>query len=354
MAVGERVPPGVRIGGRVIHVEEGADGLLLEPFARVAWIDPGPLRQLGRGGRPAVRQRAVQASRSPRYTACSSSAPRTAPIRRPASSSRRVSALAVGFDGDGHGWHSSRVRGGGRLQALGRRSGRWAGCAAMRPAPDGHQSISKAERVVHRPAYVGRPRRQAERHPMLVGPRLGWLDAKGTGRFEPEPRVVRVVSEQHDHRPALLDGDRDRARINSPPIPWPCTLGATANGPSARIGPAEPSRPVNSPRLVTTWPTIDPDASTATRAKSASQRSPARRASTIRPSSVDGANAASTSDRIPGASSGLLPPDHDPGRSRWSRRHAVSQRRRPRAGRRGWGDGPRPGGCTRRSSRATR
>jgi hypothetical protein len=39
--------------GRVVDVEQPRDGLLLEPLARVAAADPGPLGQLGRG-QPAV------------------------------------------------------------------------------------------------------------------------------------------------------------------------------------------------------------------------------------------------------------------------------------------------------------
>ena len=50
----------------VIDLEDGADGLLLEPFARVARIGPGAAGELFGRGRPIVGQDRYQPRRSPR------------------------------------------------------------------------------------------------------------------------------------------------------------------------------------------------------------------------------------------------------------------------------------------------
>ena len=60
MALRERELTGFGVGADIVDVEDPADGLVLEPFARVARMDAGTLGQLGRGRGAAVRQRPVQ------------------------------------------------------------------------------------------------------------------------------------------------------------------------------------------------------------------------------------------------------------------------------------------------------
>ena len=57
-----------------------------------------------------------------------------------------------------------------------------------------------------RPTQVRRPAGQAKRHPVLVGPVLRRDEADAPRGLEPEPRVVRRVADQDDHRPAERDG----------------------------------------------------------------------------------------------------------------------------------------------------
>ena len=58
-----REPEAPRLGGgvRVVDLEEAGNGLLLEPLARVALVDPGGRREPAGRQRPGVAQRAVEA-----------------------------------------------------------------------------------------------------------------------------------------------------------------------------------------------------------------------------------------------------------------------------------------------------
>ncbi len=61
MAFGKRVPPLVGRGARLLHVEDTARGLLLEPLARVALMDPCGLGQIARCEWAPVGERSVEA-----------------------------------------------------------------------------------------------------------------------------------------------------------------------------------------------------------------------------------------------------------------------------------------------------
>ena len=124
------------VGADVVHVEDRPDGLVLEPLARVARMDPGPLGQLGRGGRPAVRQGAVQPEPVAEVHGLQvEGAERGA---HQAAGELVAARLGVrgGVGGDGHGWH---------LQSSTAASdGATAAQDARRRRRHGHQSISKA------------------------------------------------------------------------------------------------------------------------------------------------------------------------------------------------------------------
>ena len=56
----QRVAPLVGRGGHVVDIEDGADGLMLQPLTCIAGIDAGALRQLRSGRRAALFERSIQ------------------------------------------------------------------------------------------------------------------------------------------------------------------------------------------------------------------------------------------------------------------------------------------------------
>ena len=221
-----------------------------------------------------------------------------------------------------------------------------------------------ARRTSHRDMDISRWRKPVDSGRVRAGPassrageapssarRTSPAAARGRASrgLEPEARVIRRMAEQDDGRPAERDRLGDRG-VHERTADAPALVVRGDRDRSEREDPADravvarrdrrrSSRSVRRSRH---------PASTATSASVGIQASSPRRSSTMRPSSVDGANAASTSDRIGDLVARLLGPDRDPPPG------DVSPLRRPRAGRRASAGAPSRAGCTPRPSRASR
>ena len=60
MPVGQRVATDLRVGARIVDIDDAADGLVLEPLAGVPHMDAGTLGEVGRRRGPAIGEGLVQ------------------------------------------------------------------------------------------------------------------------------------------------------------------------------------------------------------------------------------------------------------------------------------------------------